>query len=63
VASVYNRHAYIDEKRDALEQWANHLQNELCDTKKSIENEQDVFSAPAPRSSKPDPMILTELAL
>jgi hypothetical protein len=25
VAAVYNRHAYLDEKREALEAWAGHV--------------------------------------
>jgi hypothetical protein len=25
VAAIYNRHAYLEEKRAALEQWARHL--------------------------------------
>jgi hypothetical protein len=27
VAGVYDRHAYLDEKRDALKKWAAHLES------------------------------------
>ncbi len=30
VASIYNRHAYLDEKREALQTWANHIDDLLA---------------------------------
>lgn len=35
VASVYNRHAYIDEKRKALELWSGFISNAVSDTAES----------------------------
>ena len=62
VASVYNRHAYIDEKRQALERWANHLQDELCDTNSNKNEVSSPFQKsaiiPARSSNKRDAMIM-----
>ena len=30
VAAVYNRHAYLEERRDALEQWEQHVLEAVC---------------------------------
>jgi integrase len=62
VASVYNRHAYIDEKRQALEQWANHLHDELCDTNSNKNEVSSPFQKsaiiPAGGNNKGDSMIM-----
>jgi integrase len=31
VSAVYNRHAYSDEKRDALQRWSNYVERAICE--------------------------------
>ncbi len=36
VAAVYNRHAYLDEKREALERWAKHVEERVKEQSRSL---------------------------